>query len=168
MAEVDGTEFLDDDYLDDGRGDVEPGEEDSNEEGGGDGELEHEADFAVPHGRGRGRKPGGGRGRGRGPQRPNPKAKAKSKAKAKGNKHCRGCNSWLSRESFPPGSAYCIIDKKVVQNLRYAAQTQGKLDWYQEVLNDDKLILKACQNYKVRCLEIIALDGQRELVATGK
>ena len=99
---------------------------------------------------------------------PTPRRKAKSKAKAKGNKHCRGCNSWLSRESFPPGSAYCIIDKKVVQNLRYAARTQGKLDWYQEVLNDDKLILKACQNYKVRSPRDHCLGRSGQVVAAEK
>jgi hypothetical protein len=91
--------------------------------------------------------------------KPKGKAKAKSdkfdkKKRGKvvdGKKWCKGCVKWLAVESFPPGSAHCAEDRKVLQNLRNAAKSQGKTDWYEKITTStEEALCKVIQSYKNR------------------
>ena len=35
-------------------------------------------------------------------------------------------------ESFPPGFQFCFADKRALDNMYRAANTQGQLDWWSE------------------------------------
>jgi hypothetical protein len=91
------------------------------------------------------------------------KPKAKSKVKVDkfdkkkrgkivdGKKWCKGCLKWLALEAFPPGSAHCAEDRKVLQNLRNAAKSQGKMEWYEKITTStEEALCKVIQAYKNR------------------
>jgi hypothetical protein len=56
------------------------------------------------------------------------------------------------KTNIAQGSASCIESRRVLQNLRNAAKSQGCLNWYIEIQNavDKSELLKLVNNYKVR------------------
>ena len=91
------------------------------------------------------------------------KAKAKSKAKGlvndmgkvrgrvkDGKKFCPACGKWLPISDFPAGSGQCGDNRKVIQNLGYAAKAQGQDEWWEETRRDPAKLKKVVAAYKAR------------------
>ena len=89
-------------------------------------------------------------------------AKAKAQAKTlpkkhqrgkivKGKKWCRACMKWLPVEQFPAGSGQCAEDRKILQNLRNAAEAQGKARWFDSLqTGPEERLAHVVLNYKNR------------------
>ena len=68
-----------------------------------------------------------------------------------GKKWCKRCSKWLAVEEFPIGSGQCHEDRRIIQNLRAAADAQGKNAWFKALMTgpEDKL-----QKKKVFCVKL--------------
>jgi hypothetical protein len=78
-----------------------------------------------------------------------------------GKKLCPACGKMLPLESFPIGSGQCATDRKIIQNITYAAKAQGKSEWFAEQLRDPAKLKKVVAAYKSQCFDDpIVLNGR--------
>jgi hypothetical protein len=97
-------------------------------------------------------KKGAGKGDGK-----KPGDKKKRHKVVNGQKWCPPCGKWLPVGDFPSGSGQCAIDRRILQNLKNAADAQGQLDWYEECISKEDSLQSLVKNYKVR---LDAADGK--------
>ena len=88
-----------------------------------------------------------------------PKGTGKAKAKAlpaalghpkqskKANRQCRGCKKWFGGEGMSLAKAFCHVCNRGMDNIRYASDKQGKMDWYQRMRADPNKCEQALKEY---------------------
>ena len=79
-----------------------------------------------------------------------PPAKGKRSRVVNGMKWRKGCKQWLPVASFPPGSAMCIDDRKVLQNLDGLCKRQGQEKWFHEMCSSEETMARMILNYKLK------------------
>ena len=67
-----------------------------------------------------------------------------------GKKFCAPCGKWLDVTAFPAGSAQCGEDRKAIQTAKYAAQSQGQMEWWEEISKDPEKLRKVCKAIRER------------------
>ena len=101
------------------------------------------------------------------PERPTPvKKKLKGtwgapKYSKHNNRQCRGCKKWFGADGMSAGKCWCHRDNRAMDNIRYAAVKQGRLDWYTRMKNDDTKLTLTLSEYHRRCPDTMDDAGQR-------
>jgi hypothetical protein len=70
-----------------------------------------------------------------------------------GKKFCVPCGKWLPVDAFAPGSGQCGPDRRILQNLKYTAKSQGNAPWLDEQLADPHKMKRLFSAYKLKCFD---------------
>ena len=75
---------------------------------------------------------------------------ARDKGSKSNARQCRGCKTFFGPEGIALGKNYCHADNRALDNIRYCAVKQNKLDWYQRMRIDDSKCAHTLAEYHKR------------------
>eukprot|EP00971_Amphidinium_carterae_P347499 6489552-Amphidinium_carterae.1 len=104
-------------------------------------------------------------------ENPPPKEATKYASKEKATKThircCRGCKKFFMNEGMAVNSSFCLKDNRAMQNIRYMANRQNLLDWFNRMKESDAKLAQTLTAYHQRNPDQVSAGVKRQKTSSA-